>query len=94
MNGFASNIVVTLHKDGSSITVAGDGPRHPGGQHPATKKSALEGDSLTVLHAGGKFEKGNYKTAGGSHGRRCERRHAPLDRARGDRSSVTGAQWE
>jgi DNA gyrase subunit B/topoisomerase-4 subunit B len=67
MNGFASNIVVTLHKDGSSITIADDGRGIPVDKHPATKKSALE-VIFTVLHAGGKFEKGNYKTAGGLHG--------------------------
>ncbi len=67
MNGYASNILVTLHKDGSSITVADDGRGIPIDKHPSTKKSALE-VIFTVLHAGGKFEKGNYKTAGGLHG--------------------------
>jgi DNA gyrase subunit B/topoisomerase-4 subunit B len=67
MNGFAANIVVTLHKDGSSLTVADDGRGIPVDVHARTKKSALE-VIFTVLHAGGKFEAGNYKTAGGLHG--------------------------
>src|SRR4249920_1738701 len=67
MNGHASNIRVTLHDDGSSITVEDDGRGIPVDKHPATKKSALE-VIFTVLHAGGKFERGSYKTAGGLHG--------------------------
>jgi DNA gyrase subunit B len=67
MNGHASNIRVTLHKDGSSITVEDDGRGIPVDVHPKTKKTALE-VIFTVLHAGGKFESGNYKTAGGLHG--------------------------
>jgi DNA gyrase/topoisomerase IV subunit B len=67
MNGYAANIRVTLHEDGCSITVEDDGRGIPVDKHPATKKSALE-VIFTVLHAGGKFEPGNYKTAGGLHG--------------------------
>src|SRR5262245_31607588 len=67
MNGHASNIWVTLHKDGSSITVEDDGRGIPVDKHPTSKKSALE-TVFTVLHAGGKFEHTNYKTAGGLHG--------------------------
>jgi DNA gyrase subunit B len=67
MNGHASNVWVTLHKDGSSITIEDDGRGIPIDKHPTTKKSALE-VIFTVLHAGGKFDHGNYKTAGGLHG--------------------------
>src|SRR5215213_10856868 len=67
MNGHASNIRVILHKDGSSITIEDDGRGIPVDLHPKTRKSALE-VIFTVLHAGGKFEAGNYKTAGGLHG--------------------------
>src|SRR3954467_14111554 len=67
MNGYASNITVTLHEDGSSITIADDGRGMPIDKHPKTKKSAVE-VIFTMLHAGGKFEAGNYKTAGGLHG--------------------------
>jgi DNA gyrase subunit B len=67
MNGYASNVRVTLHADGASITIEDDGRGIPIDKHPKTKKSALE-MVFTVLHAGGKFDRDNYKTAGGLHG--------------------------
>ena len=67
MNGYASNIALTLHEDGSSVTVTDDGRGIPVDKHPKSKTSALE-VIFTTLHAGGKFEHGNYKTAGGLHG--------------------------
>ena len=67
MNGHANEITVTLHKDGASITVQDNGRGIPIDKHPKHKKSALE-IVYTTLHAGGKFEGGNYKTSGGLHG--------------------------
>jgi DNA gyrase subunit B/topoisomerase-4 subunit B len=67
MNGHASEIVVTLHKDGQSVTVADNGRGIPVDMNAKLKKPALE-IVFTVLHAGGKFEQGNYKTSGGLHG--------------------------
>ena len=67
MNGHATEITVTLHKDGRTVTVSDNGRGIPVDRHSKTKKSALE-TVLTVLHAGGKFDGNNYKTAGGLHG--------------------------
>src|SRR5215217_2277930 len=67
MNGHATQIGVTLHAGGSSITVTDDGRGIPVDVHAKSKKTALE-LIFTVLHAGGKFEQGNYKTSGGLHG--------------------------
>jgi DNA gyrase subunit B/topoisomerase-4 subunit B len=67
MSGHAANVRVILHADASSITIDDDGRGIPIDTHPTSKKSALE-VIFTVLHAGGKFEGGSYKTAGGLHG--------------------------
>jgi DNA gyrase subunit B/topoisomerase-4 subunit B len=70
MNGHADEIEVTLHKDGSTITVSDNGRGIPVDNHPTHKKPAIE-IILCTLHAGGKFENsqnGNYKTSGGLHG--------------------------
>ena len=67
MNGHATTISLTLHKDGESITVVDNGRGIPVDKHPKFKKSALE-IILTTLHAGGKFSERNYASAGGLHG--------------------------
>jgi DNA gyrase subunit B/topoisomerase-4 subunit B len=92
MNGHASNIRVTLHRDGTSITIEDDGRGIPVDVHPTTKKSALE-VIFTVLHAGGKFESGNYKTAGGLHGVGASVVNA-LSRELIATVRRDGAQWE
>ncbi|MCA9026578.1 MAG: DNA gyrase subunit B [Planctomycetaceae bacterium] len=65
--GEADTIKVTLHKDGSSITVEDNGRGIPVDTHKKLKKSALE-VILTTLHAGGKFSNKNYARSGGLHG--------------------------
>jgi DNA gyrase subunit B len=67
MNGHATEIVVTLHKDSKSVTVSDNGRGVPIDKHPTHKKTAIE-IIYSTLHAGGKFEGQNYKTAGGLHG--------------------------
>ncbi len=67
MNGHASEIKVTLHEDGSTVTIEDNGRGIPIDRHPKDGKPAVE-KVFCELHTGGKFEGKNYATSGGLHG--------------------------
>src|SRR5947199_4796202 len=64
--GFSTKIAVTIHQD-NAITVVDDGRGIPVDTHKTEKKPGVE-VALTMLHAGGKFDKSTYKVSGGLHG--------------------------
>ena len=92
MNGHANRIEVSLHKDGSTVTVADNGRGIPVDLHPQFKKPALE-LILTTLHAGGKFGDQNYAHSGGLHGVGASVVNALADHMQA-RIRRDGVEWE